>query len=423
MISSTHVPPAFTSYLHHVFLRLLCALSCLLLLLAPGRLQAQAADGTPSSIEEAQFRWGPLGLSPRIAVTNVGMDSNVFNAANTPERDFTATVSPGADTWVRFGVAQLSLKTSLDWTYFRRAAQQRWIGVSQEGRFDLLFNRLNPYVSGVYTTTRQRPNLEIDARIRQKQQRVGVGTALHLGARVTLDAEASHALVDFSDASFGEDAIASALNRDSREAVVAAHIALTPLTTFIVSAAAVQDRFERSSLRDSDSLLILPGIELEPSALISGRADVGFRRFDVLDPAVPDFTGLVASVDVNYIALELTRFTVSLTRDVDYSVEQQEPYSVVTNAGLTVTQVLGFDWYVLGRASRARLDYRSLPGAASTAARRDSINTFGVGIARRLGTDLRLGFDIDRVSRRSPRDGRDYDGYRLGGSMTYGSIN
>jgi hypothetical protein len=360
-------------------------------------------------------------MSPRIAITQIGIDSNVFNTTQAPERDFTATISPGADSWVRVGAAQLSVRSSVDWTYFRKATQQRWLGMTQEGRFDLLFNRLNPYVSGLYTTTRRRPNLEIDARVRQKQQELGVGTALRLGSRITLDATASHALYDFSDPSYGDEVIASALNRESREGELAARVALTPLTTFLMRGAVVQDRFEHSRLRDSNSLLVLPGLEFEPLALIAGRVDVGFRRFDVIDPAVADYAGVVASVDLSYIARELTRFGAEVSRDVDYSVEEQEPYSVVTTAGLTVTQVVGFDWYVLGRASRSWLDYRSIHDSITAEGRRDTYNTFGVGVARRLGTDLRVGFDVDRVSRRSPKEGRSYDGYRLGGSITYGS--
>jgi hypothetical protein len=193
-----------------------------------------------------------------------------------------------------------------------------------------------------------------------------------------------------------------------------------------VESAIVQDRFEdEGNLRDSDSLLILPGFEFEPLALIAGQASAGFRRFDLKNAAVPDFAGAVAAINISYIAREMTRFTVSVERDVDYSVEEQQPYSVVTGAGLTVTQVIGFDWFLSGRFSRSWLAYQSVPGALSgddfIAGRKDEVTLGGVGLSRRLGEDLSLGFDVDRVSRRSPADGRDYDGYRLGGSITYGS--
>lgn len=401
--------------------RLPLAASCLVVLSMPGPLEAQtSAPGAPSRIEAARFRWGPLGLSPRIQVNNVGVDTNVFNAAGEPQRDVTATVSPGADSWLRVGRAQLSLSTTLDWAYFRRATEQRWLGVTQEGRFDLLFNRLHPYVSGAYASTRQRPNLEIDVRVRQKQQRLGVGTALRVGSRLTFDVTAAQSRVDFGDTAFGQAEIAAALNRESRAASLSARVVLTPLTTFVVQSSVVQDRFDASSLRDSDSVLVVPGLEFQPRALIAGRVSVGFRQFDVLDPTVPDYQGAVAAVEVSYIAREMTRFEVAMARDVDYSVEELQPYSVVTNAGLTVTQVIGFNWYVLGRASRARLDYRSLPGQSADAARRDHVTLVGAGVARRIGTDLRVGFDVDRVSRDSPIAGRDYDGYRLGGSISYG---
>lgn len=359
-----------------------------------------------------------------MALTNIGVDSNVFNSEGEPERDFTATVSPGVDSWFRVGAAQLSVRTTLDWTYFRRSADQRSLGLSEEGRFDLLFNRLNPYAIGSYITTRRRPNLEIDARVRQKQQELGVGTQARLGARLTLDAVASHSFVDFSDAEFGSELIADALNRESRRAAIAARFALTPLTTLTVQSALEQDRFERDGLRDSNSLLILPGLAMEPSALVSGRVEVGMRRFEALAPDVPDFTGLVASTDVSYIAREMTRFSISVSRDVDYSIDQDEPYLVVTTGGLTVTQVIGFNWFVVGRVARSQLTYKALSGVSAESpgdGRRDYATTLGAGVARRLGADLRVGLDVDHVSRRSPVDGRDYEGYRLGGSITYGT--
>lgn len=385
-----------------------------------------SASGQGAGIEQARFRWGPLGLSPRVALTNLGLDSNVYNSDNPDDqaRDFTATVSPGADTWLRVGVAQLSLRTSVDWTYFRRAVNQRWFGLTQDGRFDLLFNRLNPYVSGSYSTTRQRPNFEIDARVRQKAQRLAAGTALRIGARLSFDLEAAHSSVDFADRDFGDSRLAGALNRETREASVTGRVVLTPLTTFTMRTAVEQDRFETSLFRDSRSVLFLPGFEMQPRALVSGRAAVGLRLFDASDPLVPDFRGVVAAVDASYIAREMTRFSVSVDRDVDYSAEAAQPYSVVTTAGLTVTQVIGLDWYVLARGSRARLDYRGFPGGIGgdvSEARRDYVTTVGGGVARRIGLDVRLGLDVDRVSRRSPVNGRNYDGYRVGGSISYGT--
>ena len=89
---------------------------CLLASL-PALAFAQTAGGDPA---EARMHLGPLALTPRFPVRNLGVDTNVFNSANLPTRDFTATFGPGVDTWLRIGRARLSGETLVEWTYFRK---------------------------------------------------------------------------------------------------------------------------------------------------------------------------------------------------------------------------------------------------------------------------------------------------------------
>jgi hypothetical protein len=397
--------------------------SCLLLTSAP-RLLAQEAPSDqeePSGVEAAKFRWGPLGVTPRISVTQVGVDTNVLNSAGEPVRDFTATVSPGVENVLRLGRAELTLRTFLNWTYFRESADQRSVGFSEEARVDVLLNRVSPHVSAAYASTRQRPNLEIDARVRQKQRQFRGGSVVRLGSRTSLDLAVNYSEVDFGDEQSGDAQLAHALNRESRVASIFFRMALTPLTTFVVQTTGLQDRFRTSVQRDSNSLLIMPGFEFKPLALISGRAFVGYRLLDVRDKRAPDFSGLAASADVRYVMREMTQFGVALTRDVDYSIGASEPYSVVTGGTVSVTQAIGIDWYVAARAGRTEVRYRSLlEGPAGGAERLERGSAYGAGIGRRLGTDFRVGVDVDYVDRRSDISGRNYDGLRVGGSIAYG---
>jgi hypothetical protein len=50
----------------------------------------------------------------------------------------------------------------------------------------------------------------------------------------------------------------------------------------------------------------------------------------------------------------------------------------------------------------------------------DEILVVGGGFGRRLASDVRIGIDLDHAARRSNAGGRDYDGMRVGGSVTYG---
>ena len=45
-------------------------------------------------LDSMPIRLGPIGLNPTLAITNFGIDDNVFNDASDPQRDFTMTVTP-----------------------------------------------------------------------------------------------------------------------------------------------------------------------------------------------------------------------------------------------------------------------------------------------------------------------------------------
>jgi hypothetical protein len=369
--------------------------------------------------EDAKVHLGPLALTPRFALRNLGVDSNVFNSPGTPTRDFTATFGPGVDTWLRIGRARLSTQSLVEWTYFRKASGQRALNTTQQARLDLDLATLIPYVKGGVVSTRQRPNLEIDDRVRQQRMNTGAGTRVRLGGRTRIDVDLLREKIDFGGGSETDAGLSAALNREVTEGGVAFQVDLTPLTAFVVKTGLSYDVFEFARVRDSHSMTVIPGLEMKPSALISGKAFVGFRRFDAESELVPDFTGVVASVDVGYVMRESTRFGVKVDRNLDYSFQADRPYYIATSANVDLKQALGFAWDVVARAGRARLAYRGLAGAAADR-QRDLITTFGIGFGRRLGEGVRVGIDIDHGRRRSDAAFRGYEGYKVGGSFTYG---
>ena len=392
---------------------------CLLASL-PALAFAQAPSGDPA--EAARMHLGPLALAPRFSVRNLGVDTNVFNSANLPTRDFTATFGPGVDTWLRIGRARLSGETLVEWTYFKKADGQRSVNTTQLGRLELDLATVTPFVSGGIVSTRQRPNMEIDQRVRQQRATAGLGGRVHLGGRSRLDIETRRETIDFGDDGLGSDILTAALNREVTEGAVAFRMDVTPLTTFVVRTAVSYDVFEFSRVRDSNSVMVLPGLEMKPSALLSGKASVGFRRFNAKSATVPDFSGVVAAVDVGYVMREVTRIGAKVDRNLDYSFQADKPYYMATSVMFDVKQALGFSWDVVGRVGRARLAYQGFIGdePGLRRAQRDHLTTYGLGVGRRLGDNVRVGFDVDHGRRESDAAFRGYEGFKAGGSFTYG---
>ena len=91
---------------------------------------------------------------------------------------------------------------------------------------------------------------------------------------------------------------------------------------------------------------------------------------------MPDFSGVVAAVDVGYVMREVTRIGV-VDRNLDYSFQADKPYYVATAVMFDVKQALGFSWDVVGRVGRARLAYQGFIGddAELQRAQRDHLTT------------------------------------------------
>ncbi|MCC7043663.1 MAG: outer membrane beta-barrel protein [Acidobacteria bacterium] len=378
------------------------------------------AQPPPDGAADARLKLGPLSLDPRLTIRNVGVDTNVFNDAEAPVRDFTATVGPEVDSWIRVGRLDWAGTSTVVWNYFRESTNQRSFDLGQSGRLGLALGRVMPFARGAIERSRQRPNLEIDARVRRETTDLAGGLELLIGARSRLALEHGQRELRFDDATLAGESLARALDRRETTSAVRAQLVLTPLTTMVIAAEARRDRFRYSIDRSSDSAKVTGGLVLRPLALVSGRALVGARRFEPKSPLVPAFTGMVADVELAYQVRDLTRFVGLVQRDVDYSFEPSQAYYVSTGLRLSVVQAIGGGWDVVAHAARTDLAYRARSDSDPERDRRDRVHGYGLGVGRRFGTEVRLGLDLEYVTRSSSVRRRTYEGLRGGGSFSYG---
>ncbi len=383
-------------------------------------LDAQTTTPTPENDRE-RVQIGALGVTPSLALTNMGVDTNVFNEFDDPKRDFTFTVAPQVRTSVRMRRVRFQAVTRTDLTYFQRYASERSVGTAVESRLEVRGNRLTPWVESSISSGRQRYGYDVDLRFRRTVAVVGAGVEGRVAGRtrVSMSARRAHYRHD-SDAVFLNQRLEEVLNRRSDTIGVDLRHNLTPLTTLVVSAQAITDRFDFTPDRDTDGVRVEAGFDLSPFALISGRGRVGYRALRGVG-TTPDFSGVVASVAAGSTLRGRTRLDVTVERDVNYSLELDHPYFVQTGIGLALTPQLTPRWDVQGRASLQRLAYRASRGLSDmlpTRVDRDAL--VGVGLGYRLGQQMRVGLNVDRERRVSPVQRRAYLGYRTGLSVTYG---
>ena len=400
------------------FLRKALFLFFLVLLSAPPASNAQQSD---DPIENARFQFGPLGLTPSISLANLGIDSNVFNEFDNPRRDFTFTLAPQLNSWFRAGRSRLSAQTRADLIYFHTYSSERSVDGDIDARWQMPMNRLTPWVGGGYSEGRQRLGYEIDLRSRRVTNELALGVDARITRKTGIGFSARRMSYSFdADEFFRGTSLQEVLNRTSESVGIEYRQSLTPLTTFVVQADALRDRFGYSLARNSDSVQVQVGFDLQPFALISGRARVGYRKFDAIGGGYPSFRGVVANFTVASTVKGRTRIELSGDRDVNYSFEVTEPYYVQTGAVLTATPRLTDHWDIQVRGGGQRLAYRAARDRSLAAERVDRSILFGGGVGYTLGRSIRVGVNVDRQRRRSPLFARAYEGYRIGTSVAYG---
>src|SRR4051794_16718734 len=146
--------------------RTLCNLTlalAALMLPAAARAQSPGAEQIDEVRKTASAHLGPLYVTPKIALREFGVDSNVFNTAGEPQSDFTATLVPMADIWVpvaRRALLQTTVATDLVW--YADFDSERSIDPNIASRAELYLGRITLFAEGGYLNTRQRLNYEVD---------------------------------------------------------------------------------------------------------------------------------------------------------------------------------------------------------------------------------------------------------------------
>ena len=367
------------------------------------------------------MRFGPLALRPTIALSNLGVDTNVFNSFDNPQHDFTMTFTPTTSMWLRAGRTWITGTIDVSWVHYQKFASER--AANSDYRVGALhtFNRFSLQGNARHLSTRERPGFEIDARSRRAESELDGTAEYRVHSRTYVGTRVWRRPVEFDrDAVFREASLAGELNRvSSGQGVTVRHVA-TPLTTLSVQVGRERERFTYSPFRDSDSTRIAGTALFKPLALIAGSATIGYRHFTPLASDVPAYHGATATLGLTYAFLGTTRFGVDMYRDLQPSVELDHPYYLETGFGATMQRQIAGPMDLLLRIGTRRLAYRDRDGVtAALAGRVDRVGAFTIGTGYRLGTDKRLGFSVERQSRTSHVNIGEYEALRIGMSLTY----
>jgi hypothetical protein len=379
-------------------------------------------DGPDPS--RVRVRIGPLWMNPTISIPNIGIDTNVFNEPLNaqPKRDFTMTVSPQTELWLRMGRTWLSGLIVENVNWYKKYSSERGVDSSYTVGWRAPLNRLVLATDATWLRTRSRPGFEIDARSRRQEPAYTASAEVRGFARTYIGVKGTWSSVRFDQGQFFQDVdLAAELDRTARSGAVTLRYELTPLTSVAVSAGRSEQRFKTEPSRNSSSDDYSIGLVFDPAALIKGNATIGYTRYNPEAADLPDFHGTTAAVGLSYTLLGSTRFAFDVKRGIEFSYDATQPYYLLTGVNGSLAQQIFGPFDVVGRASAERLHYRSVFDAIVVAPNRtDRVRSYGFGLGIHMGPELRLGFNVDKERRTSVEADRQYEGLKYGSSITYG---
>ena len=394
------------------------ASSIVLAVLGAHRIEAQVPPVLPST---RVLQAGPASLYPVVSLRNVGTDSNVYNDSVSPKEDFTYSFTPKLFAVVLIGGTRFVGQAAGDFIYFQTYKDQQSANGHFNARYEVVGAKIRPFAAASFATHRERQGLEIDARVRQTQPALTLGTDVELTAQTSLTGWVRRERISWDeDARYMGVALAEQLNSTTDSLAAGARFRLSPFTSVITVVEILRDRFETAPERDADSLRLAPTVEFENGGAISGQARVGYRIFRPLSPALEEYRGLIASAGLGYSILESTRVYADLGRDVKYSYDPLQPYYLESGLSFKVVQRIVGPLEAIAVGERWRLQHQRV-GGTSFDGRQEDTTTVGGGVGFRLSREMELTFTADRTRRTSTEPvRRGYERRRVLASVSYG---
>ncbi|UCF67153.1 MAG: outer membrane beta-barrel protein [Acidobacteriota bacterium] len=367
-------------------------------------------------------RWGPFFVEPEFTIDNIGYDDNIFlrpEVLGQTESDIVIQMGPRIRAQLPVGQRMaLTFEDKLSGELFLHHPDLNHADNSLDAQYDILVGRVLLTTRGGWTTSRQRPNSEIDERTRREAREAAQTVRLFVGPRTDLVLTFGSSRIRYTDAdrivlidpdgdgtpeSIEEGdtigvPIGVALDRDEDELRVQAGWRLSGGMRLFVEYRDTQiDFVSELAGRDVDDTRKLVGLELSPNAYLTG--ELSFGQADVRN-TFPGFEyipydGSVGRAELTYRPTGSTRLIGRYERDVNFSTYERNLYYRETERTLSAESFLGQRWGWQAGWSRRELQYPEentiIELTGSDQRRRDEIDNAYAGVLFRYGRNVVLG--------------------------------
>ena len=190
-----------------------------------------AAGQTVDPRTDAPLQLGPFYITPVLELSQLGVDTNVFNTSGEQQSDFTVIGGPRVDVAIPLRRFVFTADTVTDLVYYQRFENQRGVNFDMTLRGEAQLPKLTFFVEDFFLNTRQRPNFEIDVRARRKENVLRGGLSVDISRRMALEVAANRSLRKYAGDDLAGARLARVLNRDSLGASGSMRFLVSPLTS------------------------------------------------------------------------------------------------------------------------------------------------------------------------------------------------
>jgi len=329
------------------------ALACFLGSPDPVRAQGNTWAGINlgQMIDAARLRLGALRLNASFELANAGYDSDVyFGYLDEAVPDY--TFSAGLPVQV---LLPLSKKVVLDvsdtpqYLFYLDTERERAWNNSFQGLVHFALDAIYLQAGLESANVRRRLSPELDANVREKRDGYN-GLALWQLSRMTsLALIYGGAEYRYSDAEYLGTNIADRLGRREDFFDFVTYVQPGPRTRIFVDGQFGTYKFTATEAanRNAKSYAFFGGIEFIPRAGevlqrmgIRGSASLGYTRFDIDEPGVPDGSGITGRADVSFEFLKKTTGRLTFSRGFQFSIYSGASFYLMTRYGAGIARRL-----------------------------------------------------------------------------------
>lgn len=388
--------------------RLTVVLICMgMLLPAPGAAQSSVGTGPlTSALTDVEPTVGILTIgrvrfAPGLTVREIGWDSNVFDEspAEGPKEDFVAALQPDVSAFTRLRFVRISAYAGAELNYYNTYESERSVGHSGRARVDFLLSRLRPFIGVGQMETRTRPNGEIDTRVDRDERELSGGLAFDLSPYSLVYGSAYRMKHDLENAFEDGVDVGRSLSRESFNYQGGMKTDITPLLSMQLHASYGEDVFAFDPLRNAESWAGVATFGFAPDAFMSGSVTLSYRDMSFADPGIRPYRGFVGTAALTYPFMEIGRFSVGLTRGVEYSYDAAEAYYLEQSAMVAYTHRLFGEFDAQVRGTWASFDYDA---RLNQPQHTDTLQTGVASVGYNLRNRTRVAMNYEYARRRSP---------------------